>query len=218
MQLIMYSYTAWLVSAAVMVFSFGPGAARATAQTTFEFEATYETEVNIVPVISDLSAVTEAGKSTDAPYGLTQYDGLVYAQTDLNTGFLTFNSDPATVGLEDQPFGYIVFSGSGNNKLFGTADATAQIDFKNLTAAGSGIINITGGEGIFTGASGILDFSEDDIVNPEPTFPSLRGVASVSGTIQAVPEPGTVTGMLVSIGAIGAGVLRHRRRSHGACG
>lgn len=98
-----------------------------------------------------------------------------------------------------------------NNKVFGTASATAVLDFENLTGGGSGTVTITGGEGLFTGATGILDFSEQDIINPDPNAISLRGKALVSGSIEAVPEPGTGTGTLVGMGVIGAGFLLRRR-------
>lgn len=128
------SYTACLFCVALTLVGFGTGAPKAIAQTTYEFSANYDTVVNITPLMSDLSQAIESGESTDAPYGLNQYRGLVYAQTDLATGEISFDADPTTYGLEDVPFGYFVLQGSDtNNKLFGTASATAVLDFENLT-------------------------------------------------------------------------------------
>ena len=209
--MIQSSYTAWLFCVSLTLVGFGTGVPKAIAQTNYEFSANYDTVVNITPLISDLSQAIESGESTDAPYGLNQYRGLVYAQTDLATGEVSFDADPAIYGLEDVPFGYFVLQGSDtNNKVFGTASATAVLDFENLTGGGSGTVTITGGEGLFTGATGILDFSEQDIINPDPNAISLRGKALVSGSIQAVPEPGTGTGTLVGMGVIGAGFLLRR--------
>lgn len=213
--MILRAYNVWLVPAALALLGFGPGAAKAIAQTTYPFSGNYDTVVNIQPITDDVSQVFESGVSTDAPYGLTEYQGLVYAQiapdNDPTTDELSFNSDPAKYGLEGYPYGYIVFEGdSSSNKLFGTADATTKIDYENLTAQGSGILNITGGEGIFNGASGVLDFSENDIVPLDPSDP-LIGKALVSGSIEAVPEPGAGIGTLVGMGAIAAGFLLRQR-------
>lgn len=91
-------------------------------------------------------------------------------------------------------------------------------DFTTLTARATGTFTITGGEGIFAGATGTLDFSEVDALSLDPTVPT-RAKSSVNGSIQvfpskAVPEPRTVT-MLVGMGIIGAGFLlrRHSQRA-----
>jgi uncharacterized protein with beta-barrel porin domain len=126
-------------------------------------------------------------------------------------GNLTFNNNPEVFGVQGFPQGYIVF-GSGTNKLFGTSDASASVNFENLTAKGSGVVNITDGEGIFKNATSTLLFSEEDTVNLGATI-TLKGQALVSGSIevtQEVPEPATMT-PLISIGLIGASFLLRRR-------
>ena len=209
------SYTASLVSIALTLVGVGLGATKAQAQTTYPFSGNYDTLINIVPLTEDISQSIELATSTDvpAPYGLTQYEGTVYALTDPATGEITFDTNPATFGLPDLPVNSIVFKGEGtNNKLFGTTTASAVVDFENRTAQGFGTLNITGGEGIFTNATGILDFSETDILNPDPNVLSLNGKALITGTIEVVPEPGTEIGTLIGIGAISTGVLLRRRR------
>lgn len=93
----------------------------------------------------------------------------------------------------------------------GTATATATLDRENLTGSGSGTLTITGGEGIFTGATGTPDFTQVDRLNPDPNVLSLEGDAVITGSIETVPEPGGV-GTLAGVGAIGAGLLLHRQR------
>lgn len=210
--MILRSSTVWLVPVVLTLLGFGPGVAKATAQTTYPFNGNYEVTIDVEPITENISRAIELGVSTDAdaPYGLTQYDGLVYAQTDLTTGLLTFNSDPTAFGLQGYPEGYIAFSGSGTNKIIGTATATALVDFQNLVGAGYGALYITGGEGIFTGASGVLDFFENDTISPDPNDP-IRGRALVTGTIEVVPEPETGIGTLVGISLIGASFMLHRR-------
>lgn len=202
------SHTSWLVPLALTVVSFCSSAARATAQSIFPFTGNYSTTVNIQPITEKVSRVVETGESLDAAYGLNKYDGLTYSVTDAN-GNLSFNNNAEAFGLQGYPLGYIVF-GSGTNKLFGLGDASAAVNLENLTAKGAGVVNITGGEGIFENATGTLLYSEDDQVILGQNV-SLRGQALVSGSIQSqkVPEPGNTT-TLLSIGAIGVNFLRRR--------
>lgn len=213
--MIMRSYTAWLIPAAVMVFGFGPGAARATAQTiTFPFNATYETVLTVEQLTPDVSRALVLGESTDAPYGLTNLrSSNNYSQLDPTTNVATFSPDPTDFGLQGFPFGSDVLFGSGPNKLFGTSRSTATFDFVNGTVTGSGAINITDGEGIFTDATGTLTFTQNDRLNPDPTAP-IVGEAILSGSIEAVPEPVSWPGMLVGIGVLGSGILLRQRRRH----
>ncbi len=185
-------------------------AMRATAQTIYPFTGNYRTTVNIEPISGNVSKVFEVGVSDDAPYDLGLYEGLTYSVLDTN-GNLTFNNNPEVFGVQNFPLGYILF-GDGTNKLFGTSDASASVNFENLTAKGSGVVNITDGEGIFKNATSTLLFSEEDIVSLGETI-TLKGQALVTGFIevpQEVPEPTTMT-PLISIGLIGASFLLHRR-------
>ncbi|MFN6498790.1 MAG: PEP-CTERM sorting domain-containing protein [Nostoc sp. DedQUE01] len=210
MLTVLRSYAAWVVPAALTLLSFGSGNEKAFAQTLFPFSGNYNVTISVEPINEKFSRAIERAVSTDAAYGLTEYNGLVYALTDLSTGLFTFNTDPTAIGLEGFPEGFIEFSGSGANKVSGTATATALIDFVNLRGSGSGSLIITGGEGIFTGATGILDFFENDTISPNPNDP-IRGQALVTGSIKVVPEPETGIGTLVAIGLIGSGFMLRRR-------
>ncbi|MDF5718735.1 MAG: hypothetical protein PUP93_33930 [Rhizonema sp. NSF051] len=204
------SYTAWLVPLALTLVSVC-STARATAQSIYPFTGNYSTTVNITPITDNISQVVETGESLDAPYGLNKYDGLTYSLTDAN-GNLSFNNTPEAFGIQGYPLGYIVF-GDGTNKLFGLGDASAVLNPETLTGKGSGVVNITGGEGIFKNATGTLLYSEDDKVLLGQNI-TLNGLALVSGSIQSqqVPEPGN-TATLVSIGVIGLGLLlRHHSK------
>lgn len=208
------SYTTWLVPVALTLVGVAADTAKAIAQTTYPFRGNYDTVINITPITDSVSLSSELAISTDeqAPYGLTQYKGDVYAQTDPATGALTFNTDPAVFGLTDRPMGYIEFSGEDtDNKLFGTATATAVLDQETLTGQGFGTLNITGGEGLFANATGVLDFTETDTLNPDPNVLSLNGQSVVTGSIETVPEPESEIGILVS-GSLASAFLLHRRR------
>ncbi|MBR8833524.1 MAG: hypothetical protein DSM106950_05650 [Stigonema ocellatum SAG 48.90 = DSM 106950] len=199
--------TTWLVPLALTIVSVCSSAARTTAQTIYPFAGNYSTTVTITPITDNVSQVVERGDSLDAPYGLNQYNGLTYSRTDTN-GNLSFNNDPAAFGIQGYQFGYLTF-GSDTNKVLGFGDGNASVDLENQTSKGSGIVNITDGEGIFTNAGGTLFYSENDQVTLGSTI-ILKGQALVTGSIQ-VPEPGN-TATLVGIGALGAGLLLRQRR------
>lgn len=156
------------------------------------------------------------GSSTNAPFGLTQFNSSTYTQIDLTTGQITFNTDPTAFNSQANP-GYISFSGTGsdsNNAIFGSASGTG---ISNLTT-GKQTFNataiITGGEGNFSGATGELtiSFSGNALSGVEPPF---RGDLLVSGSFTTptatVPEPVTVT-PLVDIGLTAAILLYWRLR------
>ncbi|MFH7031044.1 MAG: hypothetical protein ACHBN1_38295 [Heteroscytonema crispum UTEX LB 1556] len=124
--------------------------------------------------------------------------------------------DATKFGLQGYPIGGEVFSGSGEDKLFGTSTATATFDFINRTLTGSGIITITGGAGRFRGAISTLNFTEIESLDQDPNAP-LKGQAFLSGSFQTpqkVPESSTNT-TLIGLGVIGVGFLlrRHRQQS-----
>lgn len=208
------SHPVWLVPLALTLVGFGLSAASATAQNTYTINSNYDVLANSRAITSNISAVSILGDSTDAPYGLTTINGLLYSQVDFATSSFRFNTDPTTFGLQGEPFGSIVL-GSGSNKLFGTDDASGIIDFGNLTATATGTFTITGGSGMFTGASGTLAFSEVDTLSLDPSVPT-RARSSLNGSFQVaptqVPEPRTdMTMLLMSV--IGAGVLLRRYRT-----
>ncbi len=204
--MIFRSYTAWLIPV-VTLLGFGSGAARATAlTTTYPFNTTYEIVLTVEPVTSDVSLTVISGENTNAAYGLTNFISSSYSQFNPTTNVLAFSAEPTDFGLQSFPIGSDVYFGSGINKLFGTISGTSTFDFVNGTAMLSGTVNITDGEGIFTDATGTLTFTENDRLNPDPTAP-LVSLATVNGSIEAVPEPGAGTGTMVAIGVIGAGFI-----------
>ncbi len=88
-----------------------------------------------------------------------------------------------------------------------------MFDFKNLTVSGEGTINITGGAGRFTGATGTLTFTQEDELNPDPTAP-IVGDAVIRGSFQVphqIPEPSYTVGL--AAGVVGAGLFLSRKKS-----
>ncbi|KAB8319539.1 hypothetical protein SD81_011935 [Tolypothrix campylonemoides VB511288] len=215
----LHSRITWLIPLAFTLVGFGSSIKSATAQTTYPFEAVYDTEVTLIPIPnrSNLFEVFVSGTNPDAPYGLTNFTSTNnYSQLDPATGVLTFGPDPATLGLEG-PFGRDEFFGSSDDSLFGSSSATALLDFQNRTLSGTGTVNITGGTGRFSGAIGTLNFFENDELNPDPTAPT-RGRAILSGFFQVpekVPEPRTNLA-LVGVGLTWTGFLLRQRRLRSA--
>ena len=211
--MIFNSLKMWIVPLVMTSVSLGSNLDRATAQTIYPFIGNYRTTVNITPISGNVSQVFEVGLSDDAPDDLGLYKGLTYSVID-DKGNLTFNNNPEVFGVKGFPLGYIVFGG-GVNKLFGTSDASASVNFKTLRAKGSGIVNITDGEGIFKNATSTLLFSEEDIVNLGSTI-TLNGLALVSGSIkvpQEVPEPTTIMGTVIVFGGLAVGSFTKRKRT-----
>lgn len=203
--------TVWLVPVALTLVGFGSSAAPAIAQTTYTFSATYDLSNSATSIAPGLSEIYISGESTAAPYGLTQLNGRIYLQSDFATGELRANTDPTTFGLQGLPLGSFVLEGTGSDKLIGTETANGSVDLQTLRVTNNGTITLTGGEGIFSEATGTLSFSEVGTLSTDPSVP-YTGQLSVNGSFEAVPEPGTETGMLVGMGIIGAGVLLRRRR------
>ncbi|MFB2736194.1 hypothetical protein [Umezakia ovalisporum] len=206
--MVLDSFNRWLIPLVVTTVSLYSNPAKALAQTVYPFSGEYETTIIIEPISDNLAQVSERAVSDNAPYNLGLYEGLTYSFTDEN-GNVAFNIDPTVFGMEGYPLGYISF-GNGANTIFGNADANASIDFENLTAKGSGILNITGGTGMFKNATGTLTFVQEDTVNLGQTT-ILNGVALVNGYItvpQSVPEPTNIT-PLIGLALTGVGFFRY---------
>lgn len=203
-----------LVPLVFSLASVGASSAKAIALTIYPFDVVYNTEVTLTPIPStDVSKAFVSGFNSDAPYGLSNFLSVNnYSRTDPNTGNLIFSQDPAKFGLQGLPIGRDEFFGSGDDKLFGSSNATASFDFINRQLVGSGTITITGGAGRFSGATGIFNFSETESLDQDPTAP-LKGKAFLSGSFQTqqkTPEPRT-NATLLGISVIGIGLMLRRR-------
>jgi hypothetical protein len=208
-------YAVWLASLTAGILSFSVSATKASAQTTYPFNASYSGESTLVSIANGVSKVTITGNSTDAPYGLTKFSNTNYGLIDITAGTVQFNPDATKFGLKNLPLGDLTFFGEGNDKLIGNIVGSGKLDFKNLVSTLTGTFNITGGEGKFASANGTFNFVENDILNVDPTVPSKsRFVLNGSFTTpQAVPEASNVVGIL-GIGAIGVGLLLRRRHRY----
>jgi len=175
------SQTVYLIPAVLMLICFKPNAARASALDTYTFSADYNTLNTSRVISSNVSETFITGESSDAPYGLNKINGSTYSQIDLATGIFSFNTDPTTLGLQDIPFGSIVFSGNGSDKLFGTDNATGMIDLSTLTATASGTFTITGGEGMFRDATAAILIMTNSCSNP-----GNAGIVLTSGSPKRV--------------------------------
>ncbi|MBR8833927.1 MAG: hypothetical protein DSM106950_07785 [Stigonema ocellatum SAG 48.90 = DSM 106950] len=208
----MVRFHAVCFACAALLLSFGTSAQSAMAQTTYPFEATYNSENTLVPITENVSRITINAQSTDAPYGLTNFANTNYGLIDLATGTITFRPDATEFGLQNLPSGNLTFFGEGSDQLFGTITGTAKLDFQNLVGTATGSFNITGGSGKFSGATGTFSFVENDILNLDQTalFKSQAVLSGSFQTPQVVPKPRNITA-LVSMGVIGVGFGLRRR-------
>jgi len=196
-------FVARLAPFAVTLLSFGLNPPSALSQIVYPFETIQEYQTTLVPIERNISKATNIGISVDAPY----------SELNPNTGVVNVSPDPATFGLKNLPFGLVTFFGSTSDKLFGSISATGLLDFQNLVGNVSGTITITGGEGKFSGATGLLTFVENNTFTPDPTAP-INSRAFVKGSIVAptkVSESETTTA-LVGFGLIGAITLLRRHK------
>ncbi len=198
-----FAVNTWLVAAVVSVTSIGMSWQKSNAQTVFNFDTFYDTEVTLQPTPSGLTKASITGSNPNAPYGLTNFTSTNYSQFNPTTGTFTFVPDAAQFGVQGLPVGMDMYFSSNGDKLFGLSNATAVIDSANGVLNGSGTVTITGGEGRFVGATGLFNFTETEPLNEDPTAP-LKGRAFLKGSFQipkTVPEPRTDMG-LVSVGLI----------------
>ncbi|ARV60544.1 hypothetical protein BZZ01_19620 [Nostocales cyanobacterium HT-58-2] len=210
------SSTVWLVPVALTLLGIAASSTRANAQTTYPFNVSYDTEVLLKPITPEVSEAFISGFNPDAPYGLTNFSSMNYSQFDPNTGVFTFVADASRFGLQGLPVGMDIFFRNGDEQLIGTSNATAAINNANGILEGFGTVTITGGSGRFAGATGILNFSETEPLDQDPTAP-LKGRAFLSGSFQTpqrVPEPSI--NLALAGGLIGASFLLRQRRLRSA--
>lgn len=213
-------HASWLLGMVTLI-GFGSSVESAKAQTTYTFNATYDgTSALLRPITEDVTARSISGLSNDAPYGLTKASGFAYVKTNPNDGSYRYSTNPQTFGLHSSPLGGITLFGEGNNKLsYQFEDGVGVFNPETLTTTSSNTNKITGGEGLFEGATGTLSGSEVyQVANllVDPTSAS-KGIVRINGAIivpttQKVPEPNT-TAALFGMGIIGATFfLRSKRR------
>ena len=209
-----HSYTLGLVQVALLLLGLGLNTAAASAA-TFNFSAHYDITATAQDLTPNLEKITLSGTSNDAQYGLNQVNSVSYSQTDFTTGAYSSNTDPVAFSLQGYQRGYVEFSGNGSDRLFATGSGTGAIDFTNLTVTTSTTLAITGGEGIFSGATGTLVSSQVVPASIEIGV-ALKGQNTVSGTVETVPEPRFGMAPLV-LGVIAARVLRRRKSTKKGC-
>jgi hypothetical protein len=220
--MVLRSHSLWFLPVVLTIISFSSNTAKANAQTTYTFNTSYDAvgRSNFDP--SNPTAPEQVifnGSSTNAPYGLTEFNALSYSQFDPITGSFIITYDPTIIGLEDVSDGYIILGGSNGNQLVGTYSGSGRVNFQNNTTIESGTFTITGGEGIFTGATGTLSAEAFNILptefqDPPNTFISQRSFSGSFQTPQAVPESTSVA-TLVGIG-VGASFLLYQRHRKSA--
>lgn len=212
----LYSRLKWIVPAALTLITFAASIKSAIAQTSYNFSATYDTTVTIIPTdTANIVRATITGESKDAPYGLTSFTSNTYGLTNTdsvtNITKTTFNSDPSTFGLVGQQAFSDRYYG-GANELFGKASDSAEINPIAGTIQGGGTITIFNGTGIFQNTTGQITFTEADQLT-DPTAPAIgQAVLKFSlQTPQKVPEA-TPNMAFIGMGMVGSFVWRKHRR------
>lgn len=205
---------AFLLTAAVVLSNFSLDATKAYSQTTYTLDANYDITSQLELINDDKFTITVSGTSTDAPFGLNTLSDFVYSQINPTTGVYRFNNNPEVFGLQNRPT--VPFTlGSGTNKLFGTSDVNGVINIQNLTEQGSGIFTITGGEGLFQGATGQLKYFGTSTVSFDPNTPN-RTKVNLAGTFtasQKIPESNTNMALIaISLAASCYGIKKYKRK------
>ncbi len=144
---------------------------------------------------------------------MTKASGFIYVKTDSSTGSYRYSTNPETFGLQNLPLAGVTLFGEGNNKLFYQVEnGIGVFNPETLTTTSSNTNIITGGEGLFQGATGTLTGSEvyqvaNLLVDPTSTS---KGKVTINGNISVfttqIPEPNTTTA-LAGIGVIGVAFL-----------
>jgi hypothetical protein len=202
-------YTSLLLGIVTSV-GFGSSIESAKAQTNYTFNTTYDgLSARLKSISEDVTTSSISGSSNNAPYGLTKASGFIYVKTDSSTGSYRYSTNPETFNLQNLPLAGVTLFGEGNNKLFYQVEnGTGVFNPETLTTTSSNTNIITGGEGLFQGATGTLTGSEvyqvaNLLVDPTSTS---KGKVTINGNISVsttkIPEPNT-TGALAGIGIIG---------------
>ena len=115
--------------------------------------------------------------------------------------------------------GLFTFDFGGGNTFFGTYVGTVvgllpPPPGTVLTASFS--YSLTGGTGLFAGATGSLLGTGTATVNPPPIGTSSH--IDISGTITTVPEPATVLLLVSGLAGVGAAVRKRRKSDHEEAG
>lgn len=190
------SFTTWLVPVAFTAMGFAANSPTAIALTQYPFNTTYNSQTTITPLTQNILRISSVAENVNALYGLTRLTNISYGEFNPSTGRINIDPDPAKFGLDNLEFGSLTIFGQGEDRLFGTVSGTAILDFQNSVGTVTNTISITSGSGRFRGATGTLEFIENLILtNPDITAP-VRGMPSISGTFQTIPEPSQTTALL----------------------
>lgn len=151
--------------------TFVPAGTPLAPSTSIDFEAEYALE-NIFTQIegTNVFEVFIDGTDPDAPFPIIT--GKIYGTIDQN-GIGNFNSDPTVFGLLGYESGFIALEDGNGNRVFGTDEANSLINFFTSEVNASGLVQITGGEGLFSGVTGSFNLSELGTFNPDPTQPYI---------------------------------------------
>ncbi|MBE9214786.1 hypothetical protein IQ247_19280 [Plectonema cf. radiosum LEGE 06105] len=206
----MVSKISWFVPIAVSILGVGASLTPVTAQTTFDYSATFD-GISLRSLIPpDIAEISYEGESDDASLGLNQLNALLYSQVDPTTGEAILNTNPNIFGV-DRPNGSFVLQGNGDDKIFASVDSTGLVNFETGIETLTGTVNILGGEGRFSDAQGSLSLGGTVVIDlepnvPEPTQITVNGSFTVS---KSVPEPSTLV-TLIGLGVTGASAMFKR--------
>jgi hypothetical protein len=185
------------------------------AQSTVNIKTDYDFSTSVNFLENNVAQGVGEGIANNTPFGFKRFNNTIFSRSSellasLETGReFAVNSDPKALGLPGEAGG-VTFFGANNDKLFGTLSGVNTINPQTSVISLLVNINITGGEGRFSNATGRGAFSGTVALNPtQPVNRGKLGLNLFVTTPKSVPESNNISGVVAA--ALSIGILKEAR-------